>query len=125
MFNFFKKKDRFITYEKPVVILNSKLAGFSKFVETDTQIPIPWMRIVEEKDSPYGRLYFEYIGNGKCKRAMKHDPVAHGKVESVLSLGLRCRIDDQTFCVNSVGTEYTRVEMFQVAFALCDEIMRR
>ena len=125
MFNFFKKKDRFITYEKPVVILNSKLVGFSKFVETDTQIPIPWMRIVEEKDIPYGRLYFEYIGNGKCKRAMKHDPVANGKVDSNLSMGLRFTIDDHTFCVNSVGTEYTQSEMFQVCFALREEILGR
>lgn len=125
MFNFFKKKDSFITYEKPVVILKSSLPGFSQFVGTDTQIPIPWMRIVEEHEIPYGRLYFKYVGNGKCKRSMKHDPIPNGKVDSNLPLEIRNSISDHSYCVNSVGTEYTQSEMFRVCFALREEILGR
>lgn len=125
MFNFFKRKDRFITYEKPVVILKSSLPGFSHFVGTDSQIPIPWMRIVGEEEIPYGRLYFEYIGNGKCRRAMKHDPIPHGKVDSNLPLKIRNAISDHSYCVNSVGTEYERGDMVRVCFALREEILGR
>ena len=126
MFNFFKKRDRFITYEQPVVIVNSLLPGFKNFVVgKESQNPIPWMRIVEEEEIPYGRVYFKYMGNGKCKRSMKHDPFPQGKLAASTSLDIRNSVNDHTYGVNSFGAEYTQSEMFRVCFNLRNDILGR
>lgn len=122
MFGFFKKKFRLATYEQPVVMASSLLPGFLQFVGGNTGTGIPWMKVVDEDDIPYGELYFKYIGDGKCKRSMKHDPVPNGEMESNLSLDLRNRVNDHAFSVNHFGTEYTRTEMFTVCFYLRKEI---
>jgi hypothetical protein len=121
MFDFFKKKSRLATYEQPVLIASSMLPGFLQFVSRDTGTGIPWMKVVDEDEIPYGELYFNYIGNGKCKRSMKHDPVPTGAMESKLSLDLRNRVNDHAFSVNHFGTEYTQTEMFTVCFYLRKE----
>jgi hypothetical protein len=121
MFDFFKKKSRLATYEQPVLIASSMMPGFLQFVSVDTGTRIPWMKVVDEDEIPYGELYFNYIGNGKCKRSMKHDPVPTGAMESKLSLDLRNRVNDHAFSVNHFGTEYTRTEMFTVCFYLRKE----
>ena len=127
MFEFFRKK-RLVTYEQPLLMANSSLPGFWDLVKFDgsknssSRDLRPWIKLIDESEIPYGQLYFKYIGEGKCIRAMKHDPFPKSKLEATLQLDVRNRINDHTHGVNHFSNEYQRSEMGKLLIHLRNEL---